>query len=80
MLMAAVPVGTVSACSLHASEVGGLPDLGSVRVELPVVLLNAEARQLKMLVEDDLPAWLQPGFHVTGSGRTFQLKVGNCML
>jgi hypothetical protein len=57
--------------------VGGLPDLGSVRVELLVVLMSAEVRQLQEVVREQLPAWLLPGFHVSGSRRTFKLKVGN---
>jgi hypothetical protein len=55
--------------------VGCLPDVGSGRIELPVMLLDVDVRQLKELVQEQLPAWL-PSFRVSKPGHRFRLRLG----
>jgi hypothetical protein len=62
--------------ALLLRAVARLPDLGSVWVQLPVMLMPAGARQLKGFVQEELPAWLQAGFRVTSTGKKFCLVVG----
>jgi hypothetical protein len=64
----------VEGIALLLRAVARLPELGSVWVGLPVVLMSSGVRQLKDAVQEQLPAWLQAGF--SSSGRTCTLRVG----
>jgi hypothetical protein len=55
--------------------IGGLPQLGSVSVELPVVLLGKEVKELKVLAQQLLPSHMVPCFHATVKSRHIRLKM-----